>query len=99
MVSHHSHSLCEAVLIKTHTMKKQNLRIVSVQTTAFEEENFTLLTNLTDEQIVEVITPIVQAERDDSSNWYDNDMLAEALEEKYPNHVVQLYGEFDTIEI
>jgi hypothetical protein len=80
-------------------MKKQNLRIVSVKTTSFEEEDFTLLTNLSDEQITMVITPIVEAERDNSDNWYDNTMLSEALEKEYPKHVVQLWSEFDTIEI
>jgi len=80
-------------------MKKQNLRIVSVKTTSFEEENFTLLTDLSDEQITKVITPIVEAERDNAENWYDNIMLCEALEKEYPKHVVQLWGEFDTIEI
>ena len=44
-------------------MKAEDIRVVEINTTAFEEENFILVTDLTDEQIEEVIRPIVLAER------------------------------------
>lgn len=70
---------------------KENLRIVRVNTTAFEEEDFLLLTTLNDDQITEVITPIVEAERD-GGEFYDNDGLVWSLKDKYPNEVVEQYS-------
>ena len=84
---------------------KKNIRIVEVNTTAFEEENFILLTDLSDEQIEEVIRPIVDKERnateDDDDTFYDNEELFGALEEAYPNNVVIFYSDkgFDEITI
>lgn len=69
---------------------KENLRIVKVNTTAFEEEDFILLTTLTDDQITEVITPIVNVERS-GEDYYDNDVLVFALKDKYPKEVVEQY--------
>ena len=84
---------------------KRNIRIVEVNTTAYQEENFVLLTDLLDEQIEEVIRPIVEKERnateDDEDTFYDNESLFNALEETYPNNIVIFYSDtdFDTIEI
>ena len=84
---------------------KEKIRIVEVNTTAFEEENFVLLTDLSDEQIEVVIRPIVEKERnateDDDDTFYDNEELFGALQETYPNNIVIFYSDtdFDTIEI
>lgn len=84
---------------------KRNIRIVEVNTTAYQEENFVLLTDLSDEQIEVVIKPIVEKERnateDDEDTFYDNESLFNALEETYPNNIVIFYSDtdFDTIEI
>jgi Mg/Co/Ni transporter MgtE len=86
-------------LIKTHTMTNQKLRIVSVQTTAFDEENFILFTNLTDEQISDIIEPIVLAEREDAENWYDNDILTQALEDAYPDNYIHALNGLDKLTI
>jgi hypothetical protein len=78
----------------------ENIRLVEINTTAFEEENIMLITDLTDEQIQEVITPIVLKERNDEVE-YDNDTLCEALREKYPTNIVIDYAtdSFDKITI
>jgi len=81
---------------------KNNLRVIEINTTAFNEENFYLLTTLSDEQIIKVITPIVEAERDsDVDSFYDNDILVEKLNEIYPNDIVTHYVHdgFDKITI
>lgn len=84
---------------------RKNIRIVEVNTTAFQEENFVLLTDLSDEQIEQVIRPIVDKERnateDDDDTFYDNEELFGALQETYPNNIVIFYSDtdFDTIEI
>ena len=71
---------------------KKEVRIVRINTTAFEEEDFLLLTDLTDEEIEEVIKPIVEAEREeDEDSFYDNDSLVSALEVSYPNNVIKYY--------
>lgn len=75
-------------------MNTQDLRIVEVCTTGYEEENFLLLTDLSDNQIYPVIEPLVKEERDseDGSVIYDNGAMAEILQEKYPNNIVIMYS-------
>jgi len=83
-------------------MKAEDIRVVEINTTAFEEENFVLVTDLTDEQIEEVIRPIVLAERnasDDDDTFYDNETLVSALLEKYPNNLVSFYTDKNSIEL
>jgi len=65
----------------------ENIRLVEINTTAWKEENIILVTDLTDEQIQKVITPIVLKERN-SNEEYHNDTLCEALREAYPTSVV-----------
>ena len=85
-------------------MKAENIRVVEINTTAFEEENFILVTDLTDEQIEEVIRPIVEKERnetDEEEFYYDNEQLFWAVKETYPNNIVLYYSDtdFDVISI
>lgn len=60
----------------------KNLRLVVIQTTAFEDENLTLITDLTDEQLEQVIQPIVERERN-GGDEYDNDELVVALNDMF----------------
>ena len=76
-------------------METLKLRIVEINTTAYAEENFLLLTNLSDEQIQSIIAPIVLAERNQIENddnvFYDNEVLFDVLEETYPDNFIELY--------
>ena len=63
------------------------IRLIEVNTTAFEEENFLLLTDLTEEQIQEAILPIVRQEREEEIE-YINDDLVEELVRLYPNNSI-----------
>jgi hypothetical protein len=74
------------------------MRIVRINTTAYEEEDFFLMTDLTDIQIEEVLTPIVELERNDEV-YYTNDELTDALIDKYSNNVIVKYTDFETITI
>jgi len=76
------------------------LNLYQVNTTAWEEEDFLLMTSLTDEQITEVITPIVELERE-SNNEYDNDFLVRELERAYPDATIIHYNptDIETISI
>jgi hypothetical protein len=72
------------------------MRVIKVITTAYSEENFFLLTNLTDEQISEVIQPIVNAERD-GYDEYDNEFLCNELLSRFPNNHIEMIIDFDEL--
>jgi hypothetical protein len=52
---------------------KTKLDLFQVNTTAWDEEDFLLLTSLTEEQITEVIKPIVEEERERESKLFEGD--------------------------
>jgi hypothetical protein len=66
------------------------MKAFEINTTAWEEENFVLFTDLTEGQIVDVITPIVMAERK-LGEEYTNDDLIDALLDAYPSNRVYAY--------
>jgi hypothetical protein len=77
----------------------ENLRLVVINTTAYSEENLTLITDLTDEQIIEVVTPIVEEERNNDDE-YDNDDLVIALINKFhQTNYIQQVIESDEVTI
>lgn len=67
-----------------------NLDIYQINTTAWDEEDFLLLTSLAPEQITRVIQPIVDNERENDVA-YDNDTLVDALKKAYPNDTITHY--------
>jgi hypothetical protein len=72
----------------------KNIRLVNVNTTAFSEEDFSLITDLTDKQITKVIQPMVLDERE-GGDEYDNEELVSALEKKYPKNFIQMVVDAD----
>ena len=74
------------------------MNIFRINTTAYEEEDFFLLTDLTEKEISEVVTPIVELERNEVQD-HDNDMLVENLELAYPSAFIKAYIRFITITI
>ena len=76
----------------------RTIKVVRINTTAYEEEDFFLMTDLTEQEIDEVLTPIVELERNEIQE-YDNDMLVENLELAYPSAFIKVYTEFKTITI
>jgi hypothetical protein len=70
------------------------MRLININTTAFEEEDFLLLTDLNNDDLYEVIMPIVNAERD-GEDEYDNEMIYDALKKRYP---INLVVKFDNVE-
>lgn len=69
----------------------KDLNLFQVNTTAWDEEDFLLLTSLSETQITDVIKPIVMDERENDIG-YDNDYLVEMLQKKYPNDIVSHYN-------
>ena len=91
-----SEAMETATLIKSE--HEDNLNVIRISTTAFDEEDFFLITDLSNLQIEEAIAPIVQRERDGGFE-YDNHLLFETLQDMYPNHVVKMYSELNTLNI
>lgn len=74
------------------------MNIFKVSTTAYKEEDFYLQTDLDEVDIVEVVMPIVNAERDGYED-YDNELLLDTLRKRYPRKKIELYVDFHTITI
>jgi hypothetical protein len=72
------------------------MRLVNINTTAFEEEDFLLLTDLNDDELYEVIMPMVNAERD-GEDEYDNEMIYKTLSKRFPSNIVQIFENIETI--
>lgn len=79
----------------SNTINTTDIRLVQVNTTAWEEEDMLLITNLTDEQIQSVVTPIVERERESDDYGYVNNDLADALRRQFPDKVVINYDPSD----
>ena len=79
----------------------EKIRIVEISQNSWAEENLTLLTTLTDEQIKIVLTPLIEEERanDTGEILYDNDTMVQILSDKYPNDILLSYGKFDYLTI
>jgi hypothetical protein len=72
------------------------MRIFKVSTTAYEEEDFFLLTDLSEQDITEVVHPIVMAERD-GEDEYDNESILQALRKRYPKKQITMIVEFEQL--
>lgn len=66
------------------------MKAFEINTTAWEEENFILFTDLTESQVKKVIEPIVLNEREFGEE-YTNDGLIDALLEAYPRNQIYTY--------
>lgn len=74
------------------------MNIFKINTTAFNEEDFYLMTTLSEEDIIEVINPLINASRDGYEE-YDNDTLVSALQSRFPSDIINHYNEIETINI
>jgi hypothetical protein len=72
------------------------MQIFRINTSSWNEEDFFLLTTLSEEQIKSVIAPMVHSERVNDF-LYDNDDYVAELEKQFPNEKVSMYNEFDTL--
>jgi hypothetical protein len=72
------------------------MKVFQINTTAYQEEDFFLLTDLTNDQISEVIQPIVNAERD-GYDEYDDESISIALKNRFPNNYVEMFYDFEKL--
>ena len=62
-----------------------------IKTSAWEEEDFIIRTDLTEELVKKVIQPLVDREREDpENNFIDNEELFIALYTAYPQYEIEL---------
>lgn len=66
------------------------MRIVKVNTSAWREEDFILRTNLSDDQITEVIGLMVLDERT-SDTFHSNNDYFFALKDAYPDETIEMF--------
>jgi hypothetical protein len=66
------------------------MKAFEINTTAWDEENFVILTDLNESQIKKVIEPIVNRERE-YGDEYTNDTLIDALVDAYPEKQFYAY--------
>ena len=83
---------------------KIKIRIVEISTSSWNEEDFKLLTTLTDEQINTILSPLIEEERDEVKNpnyivLYDNEALTQALVKAYPEDIAYMYQELERIQL
>lgn len=71
-------------------------KVYKIRTTAYKEEDFYLLTDLSEQDIIEVIMPLVNADRD-GYREYDNDILFAELKNRYPSKHIEMFVEIDEI--
>lgn len=72
------------------------MKIFKINTTAYEEEDFFLLTDLKEQDITEVVQPIVIAERDGYEE-YDNETIINALRKRFPKNTITLIEEIEEL--
>jgi len=72
------------------------MRLFKINTTAYEEEDFFLLTDLSEKDITEVVNPLVMAERD-GEDEYDNESILDALRKRYPKNKITMIVEFEQL--
>ncbi len=72
------------------------MKIYRVNTTAYKEEDFFLLTDLAEQDITEVINPLVMAERDGYEE-YDNEIILKALKKRYPHNEITMLTEIEEL--
>lgn len=79
-------------------MSTYEMNFFRVNTTAFYEEDFFIMTTLTEDKVMESIQPIIDAEREGGEE-YDNDMLIQKLKQDFPHDIVEHYSSIDTISL
>jgi hypothetical protein len=63
------------------------MRAFEIKTTAWDEENFMIATDLTERQIMDVLVPFVERKRDLNED-YTNEDLVDELEYVYRDNII-----------
>ena len=74
------------------------MNIFRINTSAWDEEDFYLMTSLSEAKIKKVIQPMVEYERANDI-LYDNEDYLGALKDKYPRSVIEFHQYIELIQI
>lgn len=72
------------------------MQVYRINTSAYEEEDFYIMTTLSPSQIKSVIEPMVHNERV-NDEFFENDEYVLELRKRFPREEVRLYSEFETL--
>ena len=72
------------------------MQVYRINKSAYEEEDFYIMTTLSESQIRSVIEPMVHNERV-NDEFFENDEYVLELRKKFPREEVRLYTEFETL--
>jgi len=72
------------------------MEVFKINTSAWGEEDFFLMTSLNEEQIKKIIQPMVDYERENDI-MYSNEEYVNALEQRYPKATITFYQDFEVI--
>lgn len=67
-----------------------------INTSSWDEEDFYLITSLTEEEVKSVMAPMVSSERVNDF-LYDNDEYIIELKKRFPKDKIEMYNEFETL--
>lgn len=73
------------------------MQVFRINTTAFDEEDFFLLTDLDTDSIESVLQPIIDEYRNEDDEDYTNEDLVAQLKAKYPHNAITMYQSFETL--
>lgn len=73
------------------------MNIFRINTSAWQEEDFYLMTSLNEAKIKKVIEPMVQYERENET-MHDNEEYLIALQQKYPRSVIEMHQYIELIQ-
>jgi len=75
------------------------IQVFKLSTTAWFEESFYVLTNLSEEQVRSVIAPMVAEERNDplEEMFYSNEDYISKLAESFPDNIVEFHQDFEEL--
>lgn len=67
-------------------------KLFKISTTEYEEEDFYVVTDLHENDLTEVINPLVMAERDGEGE-YDNYLIFKMLKKRFPKNFIEIFNE------
>lgn len=70
--------------------------VYKVCTNVFQEEDFFLITDLTSDDISEVIQPMVMAEIDGVEE-YTHEKILRALKKEYPKNKIEMFTDYEEL--
>jgi hypothetical protein len=72
------------------------MQVFRINTSAWEKEDFYLMTSLSESQIKKALAPMIKNERE-NGEFYDNDDYLFELKKQFPREDIRMYDEFETI--